>query len=55
MKMETCKIAQRYAIFFFLFISRHLGTLQCQEHKPFRWRKMFSEDRTLVEDEQRSG
>jgi len=37
------------------YFSRHLDMIQCEEHKPFRWHKMFSEGRTLVEDEQCSG
>jgi hypothetical protein len=37
------------------YFSRPLEMMQCQEHKPFHWHKMFSEGRTLVEDEQRSG
>jgi len=67
MKMEARNIAQRYAIFFFMlnsvtlppqhmeYFSRPLEMMQCQENKPFRWQKMFSEGRNLVEDEQRSG
>jgi len=67
MKMEARNIAQRYAIFFFTlnsvtlppqhmgYFSRPLEIKQCQEHKPFRLHKMFSEGRNLVEDEQRSG
>jgi len=66
MKMEARNIAQRYAIFFMLnsvtlqpqhmeYFNRPLEMMQCQEHKSFRWRKMFSEGRNLVEDEQRSG
>ena len=35
--------------------SRPLEMMQCQEHKPFAGTKMFSEGRTIVEDEQRSG
>jgi hypothetical protein len=34
---------------------RTLEMMQCQERKPFRWHKMFSEGRTLVEDEHPSG
>jgi hypothetical protein len=34
------------------YFSRHLEMIQCQEHKPFHWHKMFSEGRTLVVDEQ---
>jgi hypothetical protein len=34
------------------YFSRLLEMMQCQEHKPFRWHKMFSEGR---EDGQRSG
>ena len=64
--MEAQNIAQRYAIFFFTlnsvtvapqhmgYFSRPLEMMQCQEHKPFCWHKMFSEGRNLVEDEQRS-
>jgi hypothetical protein len=37
------------------YFSRPLEMMQFQEHKPFHWHKMFSEGRTLVEDEQRSG
>jgi len=37
------------------YFSRPLEMMQCQEHKAFRWHKMFSEGRNLVEDEQRSG
>ena len=37
------------------YFSRPLEMMQCQEHKPFPWHKMFSEGRNLVEDEQRSG
>ena len=37
------------------YFSRPLEMMQCQEHKPFHWHKMFSEGRNLVEDEQRSG
>jgi hypothetical protein len=66
MKMETRNIAQRYAIVCVLksvtlppqhmeYISTPLEMMQGQEHKPFRWHKMFSEGRTLVEDGQRSG
>jgi hypothetical protein len=34
------------------YFGRPLEMMQCQEHKPFRWHKMFSEGR---EDEQRIG
>ena len=65
MKLETQNIAQRYAFFVLNSVTlppqhmhyfrRPLEMMQCQEHKPFHWHKMFSEGRTLVEDEQRSG
>jgi len=35
--------------------SRPLEMMQCQKHKPFAGKKMFSEGRFLVEDERRSG
>ena len=38
-----------------VYFSWPLEMMQCQEHKPFRWHKMFSEGRTLVEDEQHNG
>ena len=67
MKMETRNIAQHYVIFSFMlnsvtlpqqhmeYFSRPLEMMQYQEHKAFRWHKMFSEGRNLVEDEQRNG
>jgi len=67
MKMEARNIAQRYAIFSFCVklgdnaITTH-GKLQqafgddaMSKAQAFRWQKMFSEGRILVEDEQRSG
>jgi len=66
MKMETRNIAQRYVIFF----SVKLGDIAATTHgklqqafgddvmsraQSFRWHNMFSEGRTLVEDEQLSG
>jgi len=67
MKMEAWNIVQHYAIFSIVlnsvtlppqhmeYFSRPLEMMQCQENKPFRWHKMFSEGSNLVEDEQRSG
>ena len=67
MKMETRNIALRYATFSFCVklgdsaTTTH-GTLQqafgddaMSKAQAFRWQKMFSEGRILVEDEQRSG
>jgi len=64
--MEARNIAQRYAIFFCVkfgdcFTTTH-GKLQqtfgddaMSRAQAFHWHKMFSEGRTIVEDEQHSG
>jgi len=64
--MEARNIAQRYAIFFCVKLvdsatTAH-GKLQhtfgddvMSRAQGFRWHKMFSEGRTIVEDEQHSG
>jgi len=67
-EMEARNIAQRYAIF--LCVCVKLGDIATTTHgklqqafgddamsraQAFRWHKMFSEGRILVEDEQRSG
>ena len=65
-EMEARNIAQRYAIFFFVKLGDNAttthGKLQqvfeddaMSKAQAFRWQKMFSEGRILLEDEQRSG
>ena len=64
-KMEARNIAQRYAIFFCVkfgdCVTTTHGKLQqtfgddaMSRAQAFRWHKMFSEGRTIVEDEQHS-
>ena len=64
--MEARNIAQRYANFFCVklddIVTTTLGKLQqafgddaMSRAQAFRWHKMFSEGRNIVEDEQRSG
>ena len=64
-KMEARNIAQRYAIFFCVKLGESAttthGKLQLafgddamSRAQAFRWHKMFSEGRTIFEDEQRS-
>jgi len=64
--MEARNIAQRYAIFFCVKLSdaattthgklqQAFGDDAVSRAQAFRWHKMFSEGRTIVEDEQRSG
>jgi len=66
MKMEARDIAKRYAIFFCVKLGDSATTTQgklqqafgddgMSRAQAFRWHKMFSEGRTIVEDEQRSG
>ena len=67
MKMEARKIAQRYAVFFICVklgdsatitngkLQQTFGDHAMSRAQAFRWHKMFSEGRTLVENEQRSG
>jgi hypothetical protein len=57
-EMEARNIAQRNAIYFVLNSVRmpqHMENLsrplQCQRAQAFRWHNMFSESRTVVEDE----
>jgi len=65
-KTATRNIAQRYAIFFCVKLGDSAttthGKLQqafeddaMSRAQAFPWHKMFSEGRTIVEDEQRSG
>jgi hypothetical protein len=65
-EMEARNIAQRYAIFFCVKLGDNATTTHeklqqafgddaMSRAQAFRWHKMFSEGRTLVEDEQRSG
>jgi hypothetical protein len=61
--MEAWKTAQRYAIIFCVKLDDSATTTHGKLHQAFgydamlqiRWHKMFSEGRTIVEDEQRSG
>ena len=64
--MEARNIAQRYAILFCVKLgdsaTRTHGKLQqafgddaMSRAQAYHWHKMFSEGRTVVEDEQRSG
>jgi len=70
MKMEARNIAQRYAIFYLFFfvklgdsatitngkLQQAFGDDAMSKAQAFRWqKKIFSEGRILVEDEQRSG
>ena len=67
MKMEARNNAQRYAIFSFCGklgdsattthgkLQQAFGDDAMSRAQAFRWHKMFSEGRTLVEDEQHSG
>jgi hypothetical protein len=64
--MEARNIAQRYAILFCVKLGDSATTTH-EKHQQafgddamsraqtFRWHKMFSEDRTIVEDEERCG
>jgi len=65
-KMEARNIAQRYATFFCVKLddsaTTTYGKLQqafgddaMSRAQAFRWHKMFSEGRTIIEDEQSSG
>jgi len=65
-KLEARNIAQRYAIFFCVKfgdcattthgkLQQAFGEDAMSRAQAFRWRKMFSEGRTIVEDEQHSG
>jgi len=65
MEMEAQNIAQQYAILFCVKLSDNAttthGKLQqafgdeaMSRAQAFHWHKMFSEGRTVVEDEQRS-
>ena len=65
-KMEAWNIAQWYAIFFCVKLNDSAttthGKLQqtfgddaMSTAQAFRWHRMFSEGRTIIEDEQRSG
>jgi len=65
-KMETRNIAHRYAIFFCVKLGDSAttthGKLQqafgddaMSRAQAFRWHKVFSEGRNIIEDEQRSG
>ena len=64
-KMEAWNIAQLYAIFFCVKLGdsattthgklrQAFGDDAMSRAQAFRWHKMFSEGRTIVEDEQRS-
>jgi len=64
--MEARNIAQRYVMLFYVkngdCVTTTHGKLQqtfggdaLSRAQAFRWRKIFSEGRTFVEDEQRSG
>jgi hypothetical protein len=66
MEMEAQNIMQRYAIFFCVKLGDNATTTHgklkqafgddaMSRAQAFRWHKMFSEGRTLVQDEQRSG
>jgi len=63
--MEAQNIAQRYSIFFCIKLGDSATTIYgklqqafgddaVSRAQVFRWHKMFSEGRTIVEDEQRS-
>ena len=66
-KMEARNIAQRYAIFFFCVklgdsattthgkLEQAFGDDAMSRAQDFRWHKIFSERRNIVEDESRSG
>jgi hypothetical protein len=65
MEMEARNIAQRYAICFYVKhgdnvntthgkIQQAFGNDEMSRAQDFRWQKIFSEDRNLIEDEQRS-
>ena len=66
MKMEARNIAQRYAILFCVKrgdsattthekLQQAFGDDAMSRAQAFRWHKMFSEGKTIVEDEERSG
>jgi len=65
-KVEAWNNAQRYAIFFCVKLGDSATTIHGKLQQAFgddavsrtqayHWHKMFSEGRTIVEDEQRSG
>ena len=65
-KIEAWNITQRYAIFFCVKLGdsatttygklrQAFGDDAMSRAQAFRWHNIFSEGRTLVEDEQRSG
>jgi len=64
MEMEARNIAQRYAIFFYVKhgdivttthgkIKQTFGNDAMSRARDFHWHKIFSENRTITEDEQR--
>jgi len=64
--MEAQNIAQRYAIFFCVKfrdsattthgkLQQTFGDDAMSRARAFCWHKMFSKDRTIIEDEQHSG
>ena len=66
MKMEARNIAQRYAILFRVKrgdsattthekLQQAFGDDAMSRAQAFCWHKMFSEGKTIVEDEERSG